>query len=83
MQQGKRCVQLWEEKVSKLKCLHVEKSKDFTYAGPSSGSLIDPTKDSWLVLNKWPITERITTPKADKTVQNQALPDCKIKTKMS
>lgn len=48
-----------------------------TYAGPSSGSLIEPTKDSWLTLNRWPITERITTPKAETIVQNQALPDYK------
>lgn len=33
---------------------------------------MDPTKDSWPVLNRWAITDNMTTPKADKTVQAQA-----------
>ena len=45
-------------------------------AGPSAGSLIEPTKDSWFVLNRCAITDKITTPNADNTVQNQALPPC-------
>ena len=43
-------------------------------AGPSTGSLIEPTKDSWFVLNRCAITDKMTTPHADNTVQNQALP---------
>lgn len=51
------------------------KKKFRTYAGPFSGSLIDPTNDSWFCLNRYPITLRITTANAESTVQNHAFPD--------
>lgn len=45
-------------------------------AGPSVGSFIDPIMVSWFVLNKNAITDKITIPNADITVQNQALAGC-------
>lgn len=47
---------------------------NYTYAGPSSGWVMDPTNPSWLILKRWAMTLSITTPNADRMVQNQALP---------
>lgn len=43
-------------------------------ASPSSGSLVDPIMDSCPILNKYPMTDKITMANADKTVQKYAFP---------
>lgn len=46
----------------------------FATSLPFSGSLTEPTIDSCSMLNKYPITERMTTPKIERIVQKYALP---------
>lgn len=42
---------------------------------PFSGSFMDPTIDSWPMLNKYPSTDKIIMAKMDKMVQKYAFPD--------
>lgn len=44
-------------------------------SAPFSGSLVDPTIDSCPILNKYPITDNITTPNTDNIVQKYAFPE--------